>query len=126
MPEQIFREWLRHVREKQELSQTALAAKVGLDPTALTKIEKGTRSVRLNEAVSLASALGQRLEDMVSEKPPPSLRELLAAAEARVQQLDDALRQLGSDKKRAEWNLDRFRNLVREEARDDGEHQETP
>lgn len=56
-PEQAFSERLRQYREASGISQAALAKQVGLDPTAITKIEKGNRSIRLDEAVAITDAL---------------------------------------------------------------------
>jgi transcriptional regulator with XRE-family HTH domain len=68
-PEQRFAYWLRQLRQERGLSQVALAEMVGLDPTALTKIEKGNRSIRLNEAEALANALNQTVSTMLTGKP---------------------------------------------------------
>jgi transcriptional regulator with XRE-family HTH domain len=67
-PEQVFAAVLRASREQQGLSQSTLAEKVGLDPTAITKIEKGNRSIRLNLAVAISHVLGKSLADMLNEE----------------------------------------------------------
>lgn len=61
-----FRKRLRQFREEAGLSQAVLASKVGLDPTAITKIERGNRAISLDEACALAIALGRTLSEMTT------------------------------------------------------------
>lgn len=56
---------LLETRRAAGLSQTELARRVGLDPTAITKIEKRSRSIRLNEAVALANALATTVDELI-------------------------------------------------------------
>lgn len=81
--ERRFAYWLRRLREEREprLSQVALAEMVGLDPTALTKIEKGTRSIRLNEAHALAEALSLPVSSMLRAPRPTAWQALVVAEE---------------------------------------------
>lgn len=43
---------------------------IQIDPTVITKIEKGTRAVRLDEAVYAARALGVPLSVLVTDRDP--------------------------------------------------------
>lgn len=65
--EATFGRWMRLYREELGLSQAALAAQVGLDPSAITRIERGSRSIRLNEAVEIAGALCHSISDMIRD-----------------------------------------------------------
>jgi transcriptional regulator with XRE-family HTH domain len=52
------------------LSQAQLAARVGgMDGTAVTRIERGQRRIRLNEAAEIAGALGVDLAYLVGPVP---------------------------------------------------------
>ena len=58
-----FGDVVRDARERRQLSQRRLAelleeAGVRLDPSAITRIERGTRDVKLREATVIASVLG--------------------------------------------------------------------
>lgn len=69
-PEETFAKRMRQVRERRRWTQTQLAdwirvEGIDLHPTAITRIESGERSVRLNEAVAAASALNVQLEELL-------------------------------------------------------------
>lgn len=68
-----FGESVRRVRQVKGWSQRELADRldIRLDPTAITRIENGTRDVKLAEAHSICSALGITIEDAVSYTPEP-------------------------------------------------------
>jgi transcriptional regulator with XRE-family HTH domain len=58
-----FGDVVRDARERRQWSQRRLAelldeAGVRLDPSAITRIERGTRDVKLREATAIASVLG--------------------------------------------------------------------
>lgn len=84
-PEQAFSERLRQYREASGMSQAALAKQVGLDPTAITKTEKGSRSIRLDEAVAIAGALRRTLTQMIT----PTKWDAQAALENCLQHIDE-------------------------------------
>ncbi|WP_426118486.1 helix-turn-helix transcriptional regulator [Kocuria sp. LHG3120] len=69
-PNRRFRENMRHIREEKgwsqgELSRRLLDAGWGVfHQTTITRIENGTRQVRLDEAMAIANALGVTLETM--------------------------------------------------------------
>lgn len=63
LPSDIFVRRLKAERERQRLSQPELSRRVAqfidvvLDPSTITRIEQGSRAVRLDEAVAFAQAL---------------------------------------------------------------------
>lgn len=57
-----FAETMREARTKLKLSQKGLADVLGMDRSAITRIESGERDPRLSEAVAIASALGFYLQ----------------------------------------------------------------
>lgn len=124
-PEAAFRHWLPVHRGEHDpkLTQAALAEKIGFDPTAVAKIERGTRSIRLNEAVALADALGKDLTDMITPPPTQTLRDQLAIVEGQLQR---AVNQIKSGEKQREimekFAADLRKRIAEEEAGVDGEH----
>lgn len=65
---------VRKARDDRKWSQRKLAEEldrlgVKLDPSAVTRIERGTREVKLREAAAIAAALAVPLEDLA---PPPT------------------------------------------------------
>src|SRR5205823_6136006 len=56
-------------RGRSGLTQAALAAAVGIDRSALAKIETGTRRVSALELARIAVAVGQRIEWFVEDAP---------------------------------------------------------
>lgn len=65
---------VKKARDALEWSQRKLAEEleslgVKLDPSAVTRIERGTREAKLREAAAIAAALGVKLEDLA---PPPA------------------------------------------------------
>lgn len=57
-------------RSERGATQAQLAATIGMDRTALAKIESGSRGVSALELVAIARALGRRVEWFVDETPP--------------------------------------------------------
>lgn len=68
----IFIRRLREERERAGLSQNALARLMSdrlaarIDPTTITRMEKGERAVKLDDAVAAAGALGLPLSELLS------------------------------------------------------------
>lgn len=60
---------LREARLNLKLSQEQAAAAVGLDRTALLKIEKGSRAVTSTELVRLARLYRREMSELLSEEP---------------------------------------------------------
>lgn len=108
-PKDMFARRLREERQAAGLTQAAFGELISkrLDATvggtAVTRIEKGERSVKLEEAVAAAQALGVPLAALVSDETPEAARlnELkaalreqqgrAAAAEAEFQQAQAAM-----------------------------------
>lgn len=71
-----FGEWIRGEREKKELSQTEVAAELGVHRTYYGKIELAQREVDLTTAMEICNVLGLDLSDFiknsnVNENPQP-------------------------------------------------------
>lgn len=73
------------------LEAKQLAGAVGLDPTAISKIEAGTRSVKTDELVNIANSLG--VSPLAFLEPNSLLARLQVAARSTTDQLDNALHQ---------------------------------
>lgn len=77
-PAQTFAVRLREERRLAGLSQVELARAVSqhlgrsIDGSTLTRIEKGDRSVRIEEALALAQTLGRPLASFLEEAPTPA------------------------------------------------------
>ena len=76
---------IREARERQGLSQLALANQAGVSRTAIVQLEKGEDNVSLGVLLKVARALKVTrlyVEDLSVDAPPPDLSVLLAAREA--------------------------------------------
>jgi transcriptional regulator with XRE-family HTH domain len=84
-PEQTFAQRMRVLREELGVPQTHIAMVlklthgIKLDPSAITRIEKGSRALRLNEAVAIAKVLGQTVDEMLRPTLAPDEQLRLAA-----------------------------------------------
>ncbi len=68
---------VRLVRKGRKMTKKALAAKIGCDPSTLTRLEKGERLMELPRLVLLARALGPDIKVgwiIAGEGPLPELR----------------------------------------------------
>jgi transcriptional regulator with XRE-family HTH domain len=65
-PEERFAANLRRYREAANLTQEQLAAKTGLHPTEISRLERGVREPRLSTIVRLAKGLGVAAEQLVA------------------------------------------------------------
>lgn len=98
-PKAMFARRLREQRRAACLSQTELARLMSerlgtsVDGTAITRIEKKDRTVRLEEAVAAAQALGVPLAALVSDEEPEvaRLRELREALRREQSRADAAM-----------------------------------
>lgn len=90
---------LTRARELAGMTQESLGRAVGLDRTAVTRLEKGERKLSVPELVSIADALGRPLAYFVAEPVPAAVsrRADLATAEVSTQALDMELEQFASD-----------------------------
>lgn len=73
-PEWALARHMRAVREAGGLAQTTLAARLNdhgirVDGTAITRMEGGSRAIRLNEAVAIAAALDMTLPGLLHPEP---------------------------------------------------------
>lgn len=74
---QVFGDRLRAAREELELSQEAAAQRCGIHWTALGKIERGQRSLRLETLVKIIDGLGLEAGELINglPVPPPDTRD---------------------------------------------------
>jgi transcriptional regulator with XRE-family HTH domain len=101
-----FGDLMRAARDEKEWSQRRLAellegAGIRLDPSAITRIERGSRDVKLREATAIAHVLGIDLSDVLDEVAYSETQrfriEVAAFVQAAIQArktLADALYQL--------------------------------
>ncbi|MER5493868.1 XRE family transcriptional regulator [Streptomyces sp. NPDC002490] len=90
---------ISEARAERGVTQTQLAASVGIDRTALAKIESGKRRVTAVELVAMARELGRRVEWFVDEAPPAlvSYRGAVRGEGGSVQAIDAELDSLVRD-----------------------------
>lgn len=84
-------------RAELGVTQAQLAAAIGLDRTALAKIESGSRRVAVVELVAIARELGRRIEWFVEEAPPALASYRGARPGVAVQAIDTQLDSLVRD-----------------------------
>ncbi|MEV1011314.1 helix-turn-helix domain-containing protein [Streptomyces sp. NPDC049881] len=96
-------------RAERGITQAQLAASIGVDRTALAKIESGSRRVTALELVSIARELGHRVEWFVDEAPPALASYRGAGPGVAVQAIDAQLDSLVRD---AEFVTSRCPELV--------------
>ena len=58
------------LRMVRGLKQKELADALGIDPSSVSRIEKGERAVSVAELVRVADVLGVRVEDLLAETSP--------------------------------------------------------
>lgn len=58
---------LRGIRERQGITQLTLAMKLGLPQSLVSKIETGTRALKLSEVFLYAEALGYDVNTLMDE-----------------------------------------------------------
>ncbi|MBK3518579.1 helix-turn-helix domain-containing protein [Carboxylicivirga marina] len=61
--QELFGKRVRELRQKQELSQEALAFKAGIDRTYMTSIENGKRNVSIQNIEKVITALDVPVKD---------------------------------------------------------------
>lgn len=84
-------------REDADMTQAALGAAVGLDRTAVVKMESGARKVAASELVRIAGALDRPIDWFVSESPPAVVSRRRAAAEHATARLDMRVERIARD-----------------------------
>ncbi len=80
---------IRKLRLAAGLEAKQLAEEVGLDPTAISKIEAGRRAVKTDELVNIADSLG--VSPLALLEPNSLLARLQVAARSTTDQLDHTL-----------------------------------
>ena len=88
-PELMFGDRVRELREEHGMSQAGLAARLGrlgvkIDPSAIARLEKGKRSIRIGEAVRIAEVFGVTAGAMIA--PRVSLADLIRRTEVYRQE----------------------------------------
>ncbi|WP_421704816.1 helix-turn-helix domain-containing protein [Aliiroseovarius sp.] len=67
-PDAVFGQLLAGVRKRRGLDQEALAARIGMSRTALSRLERGDSSANLPTIIKLSDALGfQSVSDLMAE-----------------------------------------------------------
>lgn len=105
--EETFGHRVRALREARKFTLADLAnhlgittgvsgAPINLDPSAVARLEKGQRSIRLNEAVAIAKVFDQTVDEMLR----PALRP--------AEQIQQAERYVEHMRWRASWVLGEF------------------
>lgn len=90
--EQRFGRRMRRARERAGLTQAGIAEALAagglkVDPTAITRMEKGERGIRLNEARAIADVLGSSVLWMLSSEGGGDIEDELEALEAEEKRL---------------------------------------
>lgn len=109
--ERSFADRVRELRFSSLMSQVELAERlerygIKLDGTAITRIERGTRSVKLAEAVALAHALGSTVDGMLARQG--SIDDQIAEAQMSARIAEDSLARARVD---AQWAHERLAEL---------------
>lgn len=109
--EKMFGQWMRHHRKELGLSQAALAGQVGVDPTAITRMETGGRSIRLSEAVKIVGVLGESIDGMVGL----DLHSELMQAQKKLELVNQRLDHLQKEKVDLKDTIARLRERLADE-----------
>jgi Zn-dependent peptidase ImmA (M78 family)/DNA-binding XRE family transcriptional regulator len=89
---------IAQAREDSGKTQSELADLVGLDRTAVVRLEAGNRKVSATELVAIASALARPIDWFVTESPPAVIsRRQNSAVGGRARRLDLALENAARD-----------------------------
>lgn len=74
-------ERVKRIREKRDIGQTELAARVSMSPQAIWNLENGIVGKTFSKLPALAKALGCRIDDLFPEMDDPGV-EMPSKAEA--------------------------------------------
>ncbi|PWJ52825.1 Zn-dependent peptidase ImmA, M78 family [Quadrisphaera granulorum] len=90
---------LTQARDEAGLTQAQVARTIGVDRSAISRLEKGERNLNARELVVIAEALGRPLSYFVSEAPPAVVSRRRDAGETHpsTTQLDAELLQFSTD-----------------------------
>lgn len=124
-PEDHFAERVREARERLSWSQVRLAAELraqgyDLDATTITRIERGERRIRLDDAVALAGVLGLDLA-WATGPDPVDLRAQIDRAEVEQEAALQAARYWEIEAAAAAERRTRLREML-VEALEQGRH----
>lgn len=116
----VFGENVRSARSVKRWSQRRLAEAlavrgVKLDPSAVTRIERGEREVKLREAAAIAQCLDVDIQQLITpagRDPLALILELLKTATSRMQVGRSALAEMASYLRAAEALLSEYPELV--------------
>lgn len=122
-PSEVFLEQMRLIRTSEGLSQAELAERIAphlghsLDASTIARVESARRSVRLDEAVAIAKALGVRLDEMIPseytlEEEAVRIEQSLAEIHAEVARLDTAKGEAEASAAVAELRLAELRQRI--------------
>ena len=92
-----------------------------MDPSAIARLEKGERSIRLNEAAALAAALDMSVDEMLRKALPPE--EQIRQAETQLERAHWRAAEAEAEHHVARTRLERLRKRLG--GGDGGEHRET-
>lgn len=128
-PEQRFGRRVRELRERGEMTQAGLAQilklrGLKLDPSAIARLEKGLRSIRLDEAVVLGETFGVTVDEML--RPAMSVEEQLKFVEEYARRTELRALYAVAEHDGAAHRLERLRQRLDDSGGDDGQHQEAP
>lgn len=118
--DRAFGDRVRRAREDRKWSQRKLAEEldnvgIKLDPSAVTRIERGSREAKLREAAAIAKVLQVPLEDLADSSNPRKLFEsILESASGRSQVARNALADMAGLYLRAVHILDHDPGVIRE------------
>jgi len=92
-------ERLKQVRLQRGLSQAGLAEQSGVfQQQTILKIEKGTRPLRLDEAIRLAQVLGVTVNDLLTSEDRADLLMQLVHADAEAHRIEDRLAEIEQER----------------------------
>jgi len=93
-----FGQRIAQARDEADMTQADLARAIGLDRTAIAKLESGARKVSAAELVAIAAAVDRPIDWFVVESPPAVVsRRSDAAAGGRSRSLDLKVERLARD-----------------------------
>lgn len=127
-PSEVFLQQMRLIRKSEACTQADLAQRVEahlghtIDASTIARIESGRRSLRLDEAVAIAKALGMRLDDMLpseytAQEEAVRLEHELAQHHAKIDDLEREKHEMESSATVIELRLAELRDQITE---DDG------
>ncbi len=108
-PEEAFARRVKQLRTAAKMTQATLAQLVSrrtgnqIDDSAITRIERGGRMIRLNDAEAIAGVFSRSINDMLA--PARSLAEEIAAAQADLEAAQQRERDASTAREAAESRL---------------------